>query len=211
MKNIILIIACFFISDTLFSQSRFKRTSKINLKKEVKSIEKDGFQYERRVGFETALQRMTELGEELEDNGAYTNILGTGTESSFDQTSAKENASLAAGIDIATQISQQINQVIERDIVDPGTKNVLKETVNLASAGTSQKLQRNNVLVLYKKNKDNSFTYEVTAYHNIADAMELFNKQMAYELNKVKAVEARKKYDDLLGKGLNDEVNDNIN
>ena len=210
IKNIFILIACILISDFAYSQSRFKKIKKINLKKEVKEYEKDGFQYERRTGFEAAIQRTVMKEEETDDEGNLVNLIGVGIETSFDQVSAKDNAGLAAGIEIATQISQQINQIIERDIVDPGDQNVLKEYVNLASAGTSEKLQRNNLLVVYRINKDGSYTYEIHAYHNFAQAMKLFSEQMAYQMNKVKAVETRKKYDNLLSKGLMDEVTGNI-
>ena len=204
------IILSIFLVDNAYGQSRFKKIKKINLAKEVKKYEKEGFKYERRTGFEAAIQRTVEKEEESDDEGNLVNLVGVGIETSFDQVSAKDAAGFAAGIEIASQISQQVNQIIERDIVDPGDQNVLKEYVNLASGGTSEKLQRNNLLVVYKVNKDKSYTYEVTAYHNYAQAMKLFNEAMAYQMNKAKAVEVRKKYDGLLTKGLVEEVNSNV-
>ena len=68
------------------------KKKKINLSKEVKKYEK-GFKYERRTGFEAAIQRTVEK-EESDDEGNLVNLVGVGIETSFDQVSAKDAADL---------------------------------------------------------------------------------------------------------------------
>lgn len=215
MRNIYLLILCFFVFSELFAQkTRGKRG--INYTKEAKKLEKDGWRSGSMEALQFQIQAFYDIRNMRDDEGRRTNIFGVGFAEDNSKSVGYQAARDLAKADIAGKLETEIRAVTKIDQRSDPVANSLNDIVIVTTALVKQKITPEDIYIRERDTgRKNSmgkpvFEYEVGMFMNFENVAKLHMQLMRDEVNRNAAKEVRDEYEKFLKDGLYDEVRSNV-
>ena len=150
MKNILLIITLFLFSFNTYSQIKTKGRLKVNVKKEAKALERDGWESTSTYPLEGQYQRVIDAEQEMNEDGDLVNLVGLGEFSSNSKSIAMQTSATLAKNDIGGQIESSIKSVTKIDQVNDIVAQSLEDALIVTTQLVSQKITSRPILQICK-------------------------------------------------------------
>jgi len=213
MKNLLTIIVFFFFSIESFSQVKTKGKIKINVKKEAKALERDGWESTSTYPLSAQYQRLIDAEQETNEDGDIVNLVGLGEFSGNSKSIAMQTSATLAKADIGGQIESSIKSVTKIDQVNDNVAQSLEDALIVTTQLVSQKITGKPILQMCKTEKKGGRTiYSCRSQYkmNFDAASRMHVQLMRDELNRKKAQDVRDEYEAFFKDGLYDKVRDDI-
>ena len=150
MKNFLLITILFLFSFNTYSQIKTKGRLKVNVKKEAKALERDGWESTSTYPLEGQYQRVIDAEQEVNEDGDLVNIVGLGEFSSNSKSIAMQTSATLAKTDIGGQIESSIKSVTKIDQVNDIIAQSLEDALIVTTQLVSQKITSRPILQICK-------------------------------------------------------------
>ena len=213
MKNFLLITTLFLFSFNTYSQIKTKGRLKVNVKKEAKALERDGWESTSTYPLEGQYQRVIDAEQEVNEDGDLVNIVGLGEFASNSKSIAMQTSATLAKADIGGQIESSIKSVTKIDQVNDIIAQSLEDALVVTTQLVSQKITSRPILQICKaERKGGKTVYSCRSQYkmNFDAASRMHVQLMRDELNRKKAEDARKEYESFFKEGLYEKVRDDI-
>jgi len=209
-KYLLIISLVFFVSFDSFSQVKTKGKVKVNIKKEAKDLEKQGWEATTTYPLAAQYERVILDTDEQNDEGEIVNIVGEGEFTSNSRSIAMQSAATLAKNNIGGQMETSIKSVTKIDQVNDRIAQSLEEAVIVTTALVSQKITGRPIMSICREDKNGNYTCRVTYSFNFEKAAKLHLQLMRDELNKEKAQDVRDEYENFFKEGLYDNVRSDL-
>jgi len=209
-KYLLIISLVFFVSFDSFSQVKTKGKVKVNIKKEAKDLEKQGWESTTTYPLAAQYERVILDTDEQDDEGEIVNIVGEGEFTSNSRSIAMQSAATLAKNNIGGQMETSIKSVTKIDQVNDRIAQSLEEAVIVTTALVSQKITGRPIMSICREDKNGNYNCRVTYSFNFEKAAKLHLQLMRDELNKEKAQDVRDEYENFFKEGLYDNVKSDL-